>query len=126
MLDDAGRVVPALVPATRRALPGPVPSCGYAVGGDAVVVPLDGPLAYGGWWVRIGYLASGDSAVRVTTGDRSIATTVRSGVHALYLKGGGEFDSVTISGLANDVQLCTDDITAGRPEPLEDNQGASP
>jgi hypothetical protein len=80
-------------------------------------VPLDGPVAYGGWWVRIGYLSSGDSPVSVTVGDATRSTTVRAGVHALYLAGGGRFDRVIIGGLAGGVTLCTDDVTVGRPVP---------
>jgi hypothetical protein len=119
MIDDSGRVVSVGITSQRSGLPGSQPGCGYFVTGSGATIPLDGPLAFGGWWVRIGYLASGDSSVRVTAGGRSVATTVRSGVHALYFLGGEEFDSVTITGLSASVQLCTDDVTVGHPEPLE-------
>ena len=119
MIDDSGRVVAAGITSTRTGLPGSQPGCGYFITGKGATIDLDGPVAFGGWWVRIGYLASGDSPVRVTTGGRSVATTVRSGVHALYFLGGEEFDSVKITGLSADVQLCTDDVTVGHPEPLE-------
>jgi hypothetical protein len=121
MIDDSGRIVSAGITTTRTGVPGSQPGCGYFVTGDGATIALDAPVAFGGWWVRIGYLASGDSSVRVTAGGRSVATTVRSGVHALYFLGGEEFDSVTISGLASSVRLCTDDVTVGRPEPLEVN-----
>ncbi len=117
MVDHQGDIVPAVVPATRRGLPGPQESCGYRVRSRPVTVRLDGPVAFGGWWVRIGYIATGASPVRVTTGDSSYSTAVRPGVHALYVRGAGQFDRVRISGLGEGVSLCTDDVTVGRPVP---------
>jgi hypothetical protein len=63
--------------------------------------------------------------VRVTAGSATRDTTVRAGVHALYLAGGPQFDSVTIGGLVDGVTLCTDDVTVGRAVPasaLEEKQ----
>jgi hypothetical protein len=119
MVGATGRPAPLVVPPVRRGEPGPDKGCGYLVTTTPVTIDLDGPVAFGGWWVRIGYLSSGDSSVRVTTGDLSHDTTVRSGVHALYFQGDGSFDSVTIGGLAPGVSLCTDDVTVGHPEPAE-------
>ncbi len=117
MVDRHGHVEPAVVPVTRHARPGPHGSCGYRVRGREVTIPLDGPVVYGGWWVRIGYLASAASPVRVTAGDASYTTTLQPGVHALYLRGGIQFDEVRISGLGEDVTMCTDDVTVGKPVP---------
>ena len=119
VVDDQGRVRPAQLSNARRGLPGPEPGCGYAVRQESVSVPLDGPAAFGGWWVRIGYLSSGQSPVVVTAGTASFSTVVRPGVHALYFHAGDEFDSVVVSGLAEGVTLCTDDVTVGRPIPAE-------
>jgi hypothetical protein len=104
----------------RHNLPGPRESCGYSVRRTERSVPLDGPVAFGGWWVRIGYIATAASPVRVTTGDSTYATTVEPGLHALYVRGGGQFDRVLISGLVEDVSLCTNDVTVGRPVPKTD------
>lgn len=117
MADHHGHVEPVVVPVERHARPGPHPGCGYRVRSQDVVIPLNGPLAYGGWWVRIGYLASGTSRVRVTTGAQTRTALVQPGVHALYLDGGERFDSVRIAGLDDNVVLCTDDVTVGRPVP---------
>jgi hypothetical protein len=38
-------------------------------------------------------------------------------VHALYFLGGERFDSVRIDGLGEDVTVCTNDVTVGRPVP---------
>jgi hypothetical protein len=125
VVDATGHVVPAQLPPTRGALPGPQPGCGYLVAGEAVTVPLDGPLTYGGWWLRIGYLSSGTSPVVVTAGAASYSTVIQPQVHALYVKAGPDkFDSVTISGLADGVTLCTDDVTAGKPVPADTPEGS--
>lgn len=117
MVDHHGNVVPVVIPDRRRGRPGPKESCGYRVETRPVTVPLDGAVAFGGWWVRIGYIATGPSPVRVTTGDASYPATVEPGLHALYVRGGGAFDRVHISGLTEGVSLCTDDVTVGRPVP---------
>jgi hypothetical protein len=117
MVDQHGHVAPVVVPDTRRAEPGPRRGCGYRVAARPVAIPLDGPVAYGGWWVRIGYIASGDSPVRVRAGDAAYTTEVEAGLHALYLKAGTSFDEIEVSDLAEGVSLCTDDVTVGRPVP---------
>jgi hypothetical protein len=124
VVDDDGHVVPAQIPPTRAGLPGPQPGCGYRVAGDTVTVPLNGPLTYGGWWVRIGYISSGTSPVVVSAGTSSYSTVIQPQVHALYFRAGADkFDSVTISGLSDGVTLCTDDVTAGQPIPAADKEG---
>ncbi|QIG42647.1 hypothetical protein G5V58_07525 [Nocardioides anomalus] len=129
VIDDEGRLREALVPGTRRAQPGPVAACGYQVATDPARIPLDGPVAFEGFWVRIGYLSSGASPVTVRVGDLSVETSVRPGVHALFVRGGSSFDSVQLSGLDEGTTLCTDDVSAGVPEPLDQpdpaDQGAS-
>ena len=43
-------------------------------------------------------------------------------MHALYFRAGDEFKTVVVSGLADDVTLCTDDVTVGRAEPAETSE----
>lgn len=116
--DSSGRLRPVGVPPTRSAPPGPQAGCGYAVSGQNVSIPLDGPISYEGFWVRIGYLSSGRSPVVVSAGDTSYSTVLLPGVHALYVRGGGKFESVTISRLSAGVTMCTDDVHVGKPEPI--------
>jgi hypothetical protein len=123
MVDSKGNVEPVVVPGVRANQPGPRPGCGYAVRTKATSIPLDGPVAYGGWWVRIGYLSSGRSTVVVRAGVASYSTVVQPGVHALFFEGGPDFDSVELSGLAPGVTLCTDDVTVGRPQPITEPEG---
>lgn len=123
---DDGQIEPVVVPPVRAGRNGPHGRCGWKVEEAPVTIPLDGPVAFGGWWVRIGYLSSGDSPVRVSAGSVTRDTTVRAGVHALYFEGGPQFDSVTIGGLLDGVTLCTDDVTVGRAAPvsaLQENRG---
>ncbi len=119
VVSESGAVLPASVTPVRGGLPGPKPGCGYSVSRKDVVIPLDGALGFGGWWVRIGYLSTGNSPVQVTAGDQTWSTTVQGGLHALYFLGGPEFREVRISGLARGVTLCTDDVVVGRPVPTE-------
>jgi hypothetical protein len=117
LVDDQGQVLPAQITGTRRALPGPQPGCGWALRDRPLTVRLDGPVAFGGWWVRIGYLSSARSPVVVTAGTQSYGTVIEPGVHALYFRAGDEFDTITLSGLTDGVRLCTDDVTVGQPVP---------
>jgi hypothetical protein len=84
-----------------------------------VTVPINGPVAYGGLWVRIGYLSSDSSPVVVTAGEASYSTVIQPGVHALFFRAGDRFEAISISGLADGVALCTDDVIVGRVEPVE-------
>jgi hypothetical protein len=118
VVDSSGSVVPVVITDVRRNLPGPRESCGYAVRGVDRSIPLDGPVAFGGWWVRIGYLSSANSPVVVTAGDATYSTVLKAGVHALFLLGGGQFDSIELSGLASGVTMCTDDVLVGRIRPV--------
>ncbi len=120
IVDSTGVVVPAVVTGVRHSLPGPRKSCGYALRGDARSIPLDGPVAFGGWWVRMGYLSSETSPVVVTAGDATYSTVLKAGVHALYFRGGGQFNSIELSGLRPGVTMCTDDVLVGRIRPVSE------
>jgi hypothetical protein len=126
MVDSRGNIVPLVVTSVRSNVPGRREGCGYAVRRHRVSIPLAGPVAYGGWWVRLGYLSSGRSTVVITAGDVSYSTLVEPGVHALYFAGGADFGSIELSGLAPGVTLCTDDITVGRARPVTEPEDAAP
>jgi hypothetical protein len=114
-----GRFRQAVIFPTRRGVePAHRTQCPHRVDHRVRTIRLDGPLAYGGWWVRVSYLATADSAVTVSAGGMTQLTSVRSGVHDLYFATGGDrFDSIRIGGLLGGAYLCTDDIVAGRPVP---------
>jgi hypothetical protein len=118
VFDDRGRLRPALITSVRRDGPPGDGGCGYRVEDSAVTVPLDGPVVGGGWGVRLGYLADGESPLTVTAGERVHETRVENGLHTLYFQASGEFDQIRLSGLRDGTELCTDDVTLGLPEPL--------
>jgi hypothetical protein len=114
-----GRVAPALIPPTRTNVAGKDRSCGFRIGTKPVRIPLDGPALYGGWWARIGYLASDATEATVQAGDATYHLDLPAGLHAVYVAGGGDFDEVTMVIDNPNATLCTDDVTVGRPEPAE-------
>jgi hypothetical protein len=111
-----GRLGPALVPSTRTNVRGPDKKCGFRVGTEPVRIPLDGPVVYGGWWVRIGYLASDPTEATVQAGDATYHLDLPAGLHAIYVAGDGDFDEVTMAITNPNATLCTDDVSVGRPE----------
>jgi hypothetical protein len=51
----------------------------------------------------------------VSAGDTSVATTIDAGLHSLYVKVDGSFDTVDIDGLAPGVSMCVDTVEVGQP-----------
>jgi hypothetical protein len=117
IIDRTGNVRPVVVPTVRKARRGP-DWCGYAVRDAPVRIPLNGPVFGTGWWVRVGYLASGDSPVTVRAGAARYETRIYKGLHSLYFEAAGKFRAVWISGLEKGATLCTDEVTLGMPEPF--------
>jgi len=122
LIDQQGHVRPVGIPPTRSAVKRPTSAngCSHRITRDGATIPLEGPLAYGGWWLRIGYLSTARSPIQVSVGGETRRTEIQRGLHSLYVKAGqSTFQSLRISGLSGNVVLCTGDITAGRPEPVE-------
>lgn len=118
MVDSSGHITPALIPPVRRAQPRGSGICAYRAQ-DAVKIPLDGPLAFGGWWVRIGYQSTTRSPAVVVVGGKTYHTLLEEGLHSLYLRAGeADFDAVVVSGIRGGV-MCTNDVSVGRPEPYQ-------
>jgi len=89
--------------------------CPYPVGPLLRTIRLGGPFAFGGWWVRVGYIATADSAITVSAGGLTQQASVSSGLHYLYFMAGTQrFESIRIGGLIGDARLCTNDVTVGR------------
>ncbi|HRD61766.1 hypothetical protein [uncultured Nocardioides sp.] len=123
-IDDQGQLLPVLVPAVHQGRPGPTPGCGYRLGEGPTTIPLDSVAAEPGQWLRIGYLSSGSSPVRITVGDQTVDATVQPGVHALFVAAPSSFESVQISGVDPQTTVCTDDISVGVPQPFDAEGGA--
>lgn len=116
IIAKSGHVVPVVIPPVREEVRGPK-KCGWFVDDAPVHIKLNGPVFGAGWWIRMGYIASGDSPVTVTVGSRTYTTRVSAGVHNLYFETAGEFRSFMISGLKGGVTLCTGDVALGQPGP---------
>jgi hypothetical protein len=106
------------VTAVRVGTPSANSTCAHRVdrrGGTTV--RLDGPAMFGPWWVRVGYLASEESSLRVSAGGAAYRVPVNRGLHYLFFESGTRpFDRVRISALSGAGVLCTDDVRVGRPE----------
>lgn len=100
-----------------RSRPGRVEGCGWRVTDRGRTIPLDGRAFDYVWWLRIGYLSSADSPVRVEAGGTVHDSTVLTGLNNLYVRVEGTFDEVRIDGLDDGETLCVDTIEVGPPEP---------
>ena len=118
--DAEGHLRPADVTRIRSGLVGAGTACVGKTGAGTRTIGLDGPLIPGLWWVKVGYIATGDSAITVEAGGRTQHTSVRPGMHTLYVAAGDRaFDSIRLGGLIGGVHLCTNDVTVGQPVPRE-------
>lgn len=118
ILDEDGAVQPADLDVAASSLPPPVDGCGWRVASAGRSIPLERPTNGFSWWLKIGYLASGDSAVRVTAGTSSVETEVFRGLGDLFVYvDGGVFDEVRLDGLDPGVTLCIDAVDVGTPVP---------
>lgn len=130
-VDSRGRIKPAVLEVWLRNEPAEDDFCPIdgTNGDDAspvyviadsgeTVIPLDGPVVGFGWWIRIGYVSSGPSEVRVTIDGEHYDHEVKRGLHSLFVKADGNYDSIEVSGLQRGVQLCTNDVTLGTPKPF--------
>jgi hypothetical protein len=97
--------------------PGPEEDCGWPVHEQGADIPLTGRAFPWVWWARIGYLASRDSAVRISAGSDTVDATVQAGLNSLYVRLDGTFDTVRIDGLDKGTALCVDTIEVGQPTP---------
>ena len=122
LVGDSGELRVAEVDPAALGLPGPREGCGWLVRGGSAEVPLDGPVDGTGSWVRIGYLASQDSPVRVAAGATTVESEVLEGLNDLYvLLGAGPVTSISVSGLSPGTTVCIGSLAVGRPvagEPL--------
>lgn len=99
----------------HRARPRDGTTCAYRVGRAMRTIKLDGPFIFGGWWVRVGYIATADSSITVSAGGLTQHTSVTSGLHTLYFMAGtARFQSIRLGRLIGEATLCTSDVTVGR------------
>jgi hypothetical protein len=116
VFDDRGRLSPVVVPPTRAMVPGS--GCGYPLEGRRTVIPLDGPVIGGGWWIQMGVAGPKPLSMRVTAGDDVHDLELPSGLHTVFVQASGEFQEVTVSGYPATSQACVTDLALGVPVPV--------
>ena len=117
VLDDDGHLRSVRVTDSVVSRPGPQEGCGWRVTSRGREIPLTARAFDYSWWLKIGYLSSSDSPLRITAGDATVDTMVLSGLNNLYVQVDGGFDSIRLDGVASDTTLCVDQIVVGRAEP---------
>lgn len=78
-----------------------------------ITVKMDTPVPGYAPWITIGYLATSDSTVRITTGDVSGVHKLERGPNTLFIRGGVSFSEVGFSDLSPDATVCISRIRAG-------------
>jgi hypothetical protein len=117
MVDSAGHVRRVEIGPGTSSRPGPVEDCGWRSDNTAgVTIPLRDPAFDFLWWLKISYLSSASTPVTVSAGRSRVDTSLREGLHDLYVRIDGEFTDVDISGLDPGVAVCVDTIEVGPPE----------
>ncbi|MFE6925997.1 hypothetical protein ACFVAV_33640 [Nocardia sp. NPDC057663] len=108
MFTDDGRLVDAQVWWNRSIVPAPEPGCGYRVaGGEAVRLPLDGPMQIREWTAQLNYLADRDGTIAVSfEGGAETVAEVRAGLHPGYLRMLGGGSALRVRALTPGIELC--------------------
>ena len=119
MLDDGGHLRSVNVGSGVVSRDGRDRGCGWRVTDKNRTIPLTAAAFEFSWWLRIGYLSSADSPVRISAGTATIDTMVMTGLNDLFIHVDAGFDNIRFSGLASDTTLCVDRIVVGQPEPGE-------
>jgi len=86
------------------------------VSSATTVINLDREVVYPGWWVKVGYIATADSAITVTAGGKTQHASVSGGLHHLLFQAGDQpFDAVELGGLIGGATMCVGDVIIGPP-----------
>lgn len=115
VLDEYGRVVLADLEEGTTSVPGPTPGCGWAVTGAGRRVPLKGPVIGVSWWVRLDYLSSQDTGLRLRAGRTDARLNLRRGLGTVYVLAQGPFNDIALDDLDPGVTLCVDALVVGNP-----------
>ena len=126
MLADDGSVRPMVVEPVRAATEPRKKGCPYPVKDGQVEIPLDGPVIGGGWWVRAAYAADSASPVTIGAGDNTFDVDLRQGLHNLFFKADGEFDSIRFTGIDPEATVCFTELELGFPKPFSTGTPPSP
>ncbi|GAA0979172.1 hypothetical protein ENKNEFLB_03144 [Nocardioides aquaticus] len=105
-----------LDPATRSE-PGPDGACGWRVGTGPVSIPVRRTTLDFTWWLRLGYLSSGEASMTVAAAGETAEVPVRSGLHSLFIEVEGPVSSVDLSDLTPGTTVCVDVVEVGTVQP---------
>lgn len=108
MFTDDGDLVDAQVWWNRSIVPAPEPGCGYRMTpGEALRLPLDGPMQIREWTAQLNYLADRDGAIAVSfEGAAETVAEVRAGLHPVYLRMLGGGTALRVRALTPNIELC--------------------
>ena len=115
VLDDQGRVTPAVVPPARAMVGGQ--GCGYVLRKAPTTIPLNGPVVGGGWWIRMEYGAPEPFRVEVGLGDTTRELKLPAGPHTAYFRADGSYDSVELTPEGNARGACVTSLVLGNAVP---------
>jgi hypothetical protein len=113
VVTDQGDVRHAMIAPAARSAPGPDGDCGWSVRERDRLIPLTSEAPSDPSWMRIGYLASHSTAVRIDIDDISVETRVTSGLNSLYLRTYTSFDKIRIHGLDEGMTVCVGVVEVG-------------
>jgi hypothetical protein len=111
VLDDQGRVTPAVIVPARTMVGGE--GCGYVLRRTPTTIPLDGPVVGGGWWIRMDYGAPRPFLARIGLGDTSRRMRLPAGAHTAYFQADGSYDSVVIANSRAGRGTCVTQLVLG-------------
>ena len=116
MLTREGDLVPMKVDGAKSPPPAPG-SCGWLPRGGEIRVPLDSAPFPWTWTVRIGYLTDRDTTATVTLGRGAREVQLRQGLGEVTFTVEGGGDTVVISGLDPQANICVGDVQVGQAVP---------
>lgn len=85
-----------------------------AEGPASLALKLSGPASDFTTWLAFSYLASKDGSVKLTTGATSTTVPLLRGPNTYFMRASGEFRSVVLTNLSDDMTLCASSIKVGR------------
>lgn len=100
--------------------PGPQPNCGWPIrDGRPTTIPLASDVFELDLWMRIDYLASGNTTVRVRTGAATTEASVNRGLDSLYVRTEGGFGQIEVTTVDASTALCVGAVEVGTIAPGE-------
>ena len=108
ILDEDGRMVPAVVEPGVVLPAGPVAGCGFPVpGGAPTALPVGAALFEYPWTAEPSYTSAAEGALRLTLpGGEPAEGPVGRGTHTVYVSLSGSGDTLEVSGATADRGVC--------------------